>query len=554
MLTSLHIENIAIIRKLDFEPEGGFCAFTGETGAGKSILIDAIGLLCGARSEREIIRSGEDSALVEGVFYIPQGPLYSELCELDACPDEEGNLFIQRKLTSDGRSVGKINERSVPLSRLREVASLLIRIHGQQDTQGLASEDRQRSMLDAFAGNAAEKEQYTECYRAYEAARRQLAEKIEKANELQERKDLISFQVRELQSAKIHPGEEEQLLAEHKILANSEKIIENASEAYRLIYADDRSAVVQLQNARGALKKLRDIIPDGESLCTRLDDAQSELTDIADSLSEYTGGEMESGSRLQEVEDRLETLSSLERKYQLDESGLAQKRDKLLSDLEQLENYDADLAELKKLAEQKKALLLQAADRLSATRQKASDLLASRVRSALTELDMPKVQFQIATSKTEPGPSGADSIAFLISANAGEEMRPIGKIASGGELSRIMLCLQFALADTANVPTMIFDEIDTGISGKTNEKIGRMMSDVAKESKSQVICVTHAAQLASRAGTHFKIEKREIDGRTETAITALDRGGRIAELSRIMGGLNITDSVRKAAEELLDED
>lgn len=556
MLTSLHIENIALIRRLDLEPEAGFCAFTGETGAGKSILIDSIGLLCGARGSatRELIRTGEDSALVEGMFLPPEEALEA-LRALDAEPDEDGALFLQRRLTADGRSNAKINGRAVPLSRLREVAACLLTIHGQQDTQTLAGEEKQRRLLDAFAGN----EDALTAYRAEYAACRELKKECEALEKLErdlaEKQELLAYQSGELRQAKLRRGEEAELLTEHALLANSEKVTENACLAYESLYAGDRSAASLVKEAKQALGRLCSILPGDEelsSLRTRLDDALAELVDIAETLRPYASDREQDAGRLTAVENRLEFLSALQRKYRTDENGLLEKLETVTRDLAALENSGEDRKTLENALKEREKTLREKADALHAAREEAAGILASRVKEALAELDMPGVRFEIRVKEGELTPDGGDEISFLVSANAGEEARPIGKIASGGELSRIMLCLQTVLADAERIPTLLFDEIDTGISGKTNEKIGRMLSQLASGGKRQIFCVTHAAQLAARASRQYRISKCEQDGRTQTDVTLLDRDRRIDELARIMGGVNVTDTVRRAAEELLD--
>ncbi|MBP5230596.1 MAG: DNA repair protein RecN, partial [Clostridia bacterium] len=505
MLTSLHVENIALIRCLDLDLREGFSAFTGETGAGKSILIDAIGLLCGARSEKELIRTGEQSAIVEGLFSVlPDSPAAEKLKEADIVPDEDGSVFIQRKLMADGRSTVKINGRSLPLSRLREAAPALIRIHGQQDTTGLADDETQTDLLDVYAGNGAERTACLDAWRAYRAARKRLEDHRKYAAELEEKKDLLLYQSNELRAARIRAGEEAELNAEHALLANREKIAEHAGAATRSLYRSERSAVSCVQNAANALRRLSDVLPDADSLLDRLDDVKAELVDVAESLEAYADPGNNPGERLKKVEDRLELLASLERKYRTDEAGLADKLRSLEADLEMLENVESDAEDLESELEQASSAYRTAASALSKTRSEAAKTLTDRVSAALKELDMPSVLFRIEILPFEDplesgNEKGADSVRFLISANAGEEPKPIGKIASGGELSRIMLCLQVALAGAESTPTLIFDEIDTGISGKTNEKIGRMMASVANASGAQVVCVTHAAQLASRA-------------------------------------------------------
>lgn len=552
MLCSLHIENIALIRRLDLEPSSGFCAFTGETGAGKSILIDAIGLLCGNRSEKELIRSGEDYALVEGMFFLPEGEVRERLTALGAEFEEDGTLFLQRKITSDGRSSAKLGSRAIPLSFLREISSMLLRIHGQQDTRGLSTEERQRELLDAFAHDSEAKRAYEAAYSAWNGTAKELKALSENALQLAERSDLLKYQQQELKMAKLKPGEEAELLAQHKILANAEKITENAAAAYEALYIGERSALVQLQTAKAAVNRLVGIIPEGEELKGRLEDLYAEITDVSDTLNGYAEGGEVSASELTRIEDRLEKLSALQRKYRTDEQGLLDKLASVTHDLELEESADDRIEELKDRLKKEEETLHKMGKLLTEARRSAARTLSAQVQTSLADLDMPKVRFEISIEPAEPTVSGEDTVSFAVSANTGEEPKPIGKIASGGELSRIMLCLQVALADVEQMPTLIFDEIDTGISGKTNEKIGRMMQRIAGEEHTQVICVTHAAQLAARAAHQYRISKSEKDGRTETEIRELDEQGRIEELSRIMGGLTLTDAVRAAAKELLD--
>ncbi|MBQ3154607.1 MAG: DNA repair protein RecN [Clostridia bacterium] len=551
MLASLHIENIALIRKLDLELAEGFCAFTGETGAGKSILIDAIGLLCGARGERELIRSGEDYALVEGMFFASQAT-ENALEALDILPDEDGSYFLQRRMSADGRSIAKIGGRTVPLAKLREAASYLLNIHGQQDTQTLSDEDRQRDLLDRFASDDLQLNAYREAYRNHARIKREMRDLTERAEALEERRDLLSYQVQELTHAKLRAGEEAELTAEHALLANSEKVVENAHEAYGSLYAEEDSALAQLKRAMAAVGRLAPIVPECKEYFDRLDDVKAELTDIAESISPLTSDREDCAGRLDAVEARLDKLSALQRKYKTDEQGLIDKLAKAKADLSLLENNASDMDGLKKELASAKLALKEAAEALHLARIDAASVLSERVQTELAELDMPKVRFLIRVEEGGFTPDGADAIDFSVSANAGEAPKPIGKIASGGELSRIMLCLQCVLADVENIPTLIFDEIDTGISGKTNEKIGHMMKRIAKSGNTQVVCVTHAAQLAARASHHYFISKSEQNGRTQTDIKLLDKDGRIGELARIMGGLQVTDAVKLAAEELLE--
>lgn len=553
MLQSVYIENIALIKRLSFEPGAGFCAFTGETGAGKSIIVDSLGLLCGARSDRELIRTGEDEALVEGMFYVNDAPTLKALAENETEPDEDGSITVTRRIGRDGRSVAKINGRNVPLSRLRAVASLLMSIHGQQDTQAFADTARQRMMLDSFAGNGAELGEYARRYADYRATEAKINALSEDERERETRLDMLKYRVNELESAAVYKGEKAELEAERRLLANSEKIISRCGAAYDALYLREGSAAEQIKEAADGIASLSGIIPEADGLSERLENAKYEIMDIADALKEYTGSDGEdTAARLDEVETRLETIKRLELKYRAEADGFAELLDSWKSELEAFENRDEELAKLNELIAKQKKALAAAAKELTLTRAAAAKKLCGRVTEELCALDMPAVVFRVELRRKDFAPDGADECEFMISANKGEEPRPMAKIASGGELSRIMLCLKCVFTDTESIGTLIFDEIDSGISGSTSEKIGIRLKKAAGGGRTQVICVTHSAILASRADHHYKISKSERNGRTETRVEALDRDGRRNELARIIGGLDITEAVLKTADELLE--
>ena len=555
MLQSVYIENIALIKRLSIEPGEGFCAFTGETGAGKSIIVDSLGLLCGARSDRELIRTGEDEALVEGIFRIDDAPTLKALSELETVPDEDGTVTVTRRINGDGRSAAKINGRNVPLARLRAVTSLLMSIHGQQDTQAFADVARQRAMLDSFAGNAAETSEYTRRYGEYRATEAKINALSKDEREREMRLDMLKYRVNELESAAVYKGEKAELEKERKLLANSEKIISRCGSAYDALYLREGSAAEQIKSAADGIATLSGIIPEADGLAERLENAKYEIMDIADALKSYTDTDGENTARrLDEVETRLETIKKLETKYRAEADAFCELLDSWKGELEAFENRDEELAKLNKQLAAEKAALAEAAGKLTKTRAAAAEKLCGRVTKELCALDMPAVVFRVEMRKKDFAPDGADECEFLISANKGEEPRPMAKIASGGELARIMLCLKCVFADTESIGTLIFDEIDQGISGSTSEKIGIRLKKAAGGGKTQVICVTHSAILAAHADHHYKISKSESGGRTETRVEALDREGRRDELARIIGGLDITEAVLKTANELLERD
>ncbi len=552
MLLSIYIENIALIKKLALEPSSGFCAFTGETGAGKSIIIDSLGLLCGARSDKDIIRTGEENALVEGIFNIDDKKTEQFLSELGIEPEEDGCITVTRRLSRDGKSTAKINGRTIPLSRLKAAMAQLLSIHGQQDTQAFADVERQRSMLDSFAGNSEEYDSYYEKYRTYKNIKHSLDVLNEDSADREMRMDMLRYKVNELKKAKILKGEKEDLEAERKLLANSEKIVSRAGEAYDALYSRDGAAVESVEAAYSAILSLEAIIPEAGEIAARLENAKYELIDIAETVKDYleTDGDNPE-KRLDECETRLELIKKLESKYRASAEDFPALLEKWQEELNLNENSEEEKQRLEKELSEAEKEMKKAAKKLSATRADAAERLCERVTEELCELDMPGVTFKVSIEPKEYESDGGDEIEFLISANKGETPKSMAKIASGGELSRIMLCLKCVFADSEAIGTVIFDEIDTGVSGRTSEKIGIRLKKAANGGKTQVICVTHSAILAAKADAHYKISKKESDGRTVTNVEKLDFNGRRDELARIMGGVSISDAVIKAAEEML---
>ncbi len=552
MLNSIYIENIALIKKLSLEPSSGFCAFTGETGAGKSIIIDSLGLLCGARSDKDIIRTGEDEAFVEGIFSIENEKTVTALKEFDFAPEEDGSVTVSRKISRDGRSGAKVNGRAVPLSRLKGITSLLISIHGQQDTQAFADSERQLNMLDSFAKNEDIFNEYLSKYRTYREIKQKLDILDGDSKEREIRLDMLRYRINELKTAGIKVGEKEELESERKQLANAEKIVTRAGEGYELLYGRDGSATEQISSALNSVSALEGIIPDAEKLFERIESVKYEIIDIADTLKSYLESDVEdASSRLDECESRLELIKKLEAKYKTDSDSFPELLEEWEQELNVNENSEEEKARLQKELKTAKKEMVSASDELSKTRLTAAKILSKRVAEELCELDMPSVRFEVSLERKECESDGADIAEFLISANKGELPKPMSKIASGGELSRIMLCLKCVFADSEAIGTLIFDEIDTGVSGRTSEKIGLRLKKAADGGKTQVICVTHSAILAAKADAHFKISKSESDGRTVTNVKKLDHTERRDEIARILGGVNVSETVLKAAEEML---
>ncbi len=561
MICELHIENIAVIKQLTVSFGNGFSVLTGETGAGKSIIIDSVNLLLGARSAKELIRSGEERALVSACFSELGEDVSRELEALDVYPDEDGCVYIQRTLSSDGRTQAKINGRSVPTSVLRDAGRLLINIHGQHDNQLLLTPQKHIDFLDSYASSDSLIREYDAEYSALCEIRKRLKENTRSEKETAELIETLSYRLSEIDGAKLKKGEEEALLAKREKIKNIEKISRYAGEIFRDLSGGDgatRSACELIREADEAVKRLADILPDSEKICERLSFCAYELQDIAETAASLTDADVsDPEAELDRIESRLDTIARLEAKYAPDIPSILEYREKLASELEGLKNNGATVDAIKREFAAKAKEAYACADKLTEHRRAFAEKLSLLVTEQLRYLDLEKVSFSVNVSAlvSENGarrftPNGCDGVEFLISTNPGEPLKPLSKIASGGELSRVMLALKSVLADSDGVGTIIFDEIDTGVSGKTSQKIGIKLHLLAKDC--QVICITHSAQIAATADTHYKILKTENAGRNETSVTELDRDGRIDELSRIMGGIEITENLRRTATEMLD--
>ncbi len=561
MICELHIENIAVIKQLTVSFGDGFSVLTGETGAGKSIIIDSVNLLLGARSAKELIRSGEERALVSACFSELTANVVKELEALDVYPDEDGCIYVQRTLSSDGKTQSKLNGRSVPNSVLRDAGRLLINIHGQHDNQLLLTPNKHIDFLDSYAVSDGLINEYEKEYSALCEIRKRLKENTRSEKETAELIETLSYRLSEIDGAKLKKGEEEALLAKREKIKNIEKISRYSSEIFRNLSGGDgttRPACELIREADEAVRKLADILPESDKICQRLSFCAYELQDIAETAAALTDGDFtDPEAELDRIESRLDVIARLESKYAPDIPSILEYREKLANELGSLKNNGATVDSIKREFAAKAKEASACADKLTEHRKAFAEKLSALVTEQLRYLDLEKVTFSVnvAPLVSENGArrftaNGCDEVEFLISTNPGEPLKPLSKIASGGELSRVMLALKSVLADSDGVGTIIFDEIDTGVSGKTSQKIGIKLHSLAKSC--QVICITHSAQIAATADTHYKILKTENAGRNETSVSELDRVGRIDELSRIMGGIEITETLRKTAEEMLD--
>ena len=552
MLRSLHIENIAVIRRADLDFEEGFSVLTGETGAGKSIIIDSINLLLGNRVSRSLIRTGADEAAVSAVFEALSPAVCRALTEMGfAC--EDGSLMLQRRLNADGRSQTRLNGQAITQTLQREIARMLVSIHGQSDSQKLLQKSTHQALLDAYARPESELAAYRVAYRAMKDAQKQLDELTCDDAEKLRLREILQFQIDDIASAKLKVGEVEELERERDRLAHMERINSQSELAYRALRGGEKaSAHALILRAQSALRSLAGLCEGADGLVERLDGVAAEVEDIAELALGYADEDCEDPTaRIDFIEGRLEKISRLCRKYGGTVEAVMAFRKACEERLETLNSSEERLKTLQNAVKMHKSEALRYAERLTELRTETARRIETEVTEALRFLDMPKVRFAVSVKPCELTESGADDIEFLVATNAGEPLQPLIRIASGGELSRVMLALRSVLHDRDGAATVIYDEIDTGVSGKTSRKIGIKLRDTAKSS--QVLCVTHSAQIASLADTHYLISKSERNGRAETDVAVLDDAARVEEIARILGGIEITEAQRDAAREMISE-
>ncbi len=555
MLSLLHIENIALIDQAEITFGKGFNVLTGETGAGKSIIIDAIGAVLGERTSRDLIRTGEKAALVTALFRdLPDLPWFAET---GIGPDENKELLISRKIQGDGKNFCHVGGVPCTVVQLKALGSQLIDIHGQHDGQQLLDETCHLGYLDSFGGLSEGLADYRTAYEALAHLRRQIAALQMDEAEKARRVDTLQFQISELERAELRPGEEEELEERKTILRSADKLMAAVESAYSALFGDESrdGASSLLAEAEGELSRVAEVSGELSRLSAVVselryaaEDATEGLRDLRDSL-EFSPGELD------QVENRLDQLHRLKKKY----GGTVQEMlDYLLrcrEELDRMELADDTLAKLKKQRKVQLDATRQKGQMLSEKRQKAAQTLKKRIEEELRQLDMPKVTFQVEfapkSGKLGLDETGMDEVRFLMSANVGETLKPIAKVASGGELSRIMLALKNVLAENDSIMTLIFDEVDTGVSGRAAGKVAEKMSRLSQGC--QVLCVTHLPQIAAMSDSHYSVRKAEKAGRTYTSVTELDRAGRREELARLTGGMHISPAILEGAEELLKE-
>lgn len=552
MLSLLHIENIALIQSADIRFEPGFNVLTGETGAGKSIVIDSIGAVLGERTSRELIRTGAKSALVTAVFtQVPPLPWLEE----NGFPTGEEELLLQRELQGDGRNVCRIDGKLVTVAQLRELGRQLLNIHGQHDGQQLLDPASHLGYLDQFGGCQPLLESYQEAYRKWHDIRREMDKLQMDEAERSRRVDTLNYQIQELERAQLKAGEDEELSARRTLLRSAGRLMEAVQSAeFALSGDEDRDGACSLiAQAEGEVQGVSSISPELSELSEKLTALRCAADDAADTLRDLSRSFDFSPGELDQVEERLDLLYRLRKKYGPTVEDMLSYLDRCRKELDQIQYADDTLARLEKDLKKAQKEAVRRGEVLSQARREAAGALQARVQEELRQLDMPKVQFQ--TEFTPKGgeagmdETGLDEVQFLMSANLGEALKPIQKVASGGELARIMLALKNVLAEGDQIGTLVFDEVDTGVSGRAAQKVAEKMAQVARGK--QVLCVTHLPQIAAMADTHFSVQKGEREGRTYTRLERLDRSQRREELARLIGGASITPSLLESAEELL---
>ncbi len=551
MLQELHIKNIAVIEDVTVSFGTGFHVLTGETGAGKSILIDSINMALGGRCAKDLIRSGCDTATVDMVFELSKRAEQT-LGEL-GIESEDGLLYINRQITADGKSRCRLNGHMVPLATLKEAGEVLLTIHGQHDNQAILSPKSHIHFLDDYGKYQPDLLAYQEQYNKVKELRKRLDSLLTDEEEKARRTGLLEYQIQEIESAKLRVGEEEELEERREYLSHIEQIVAKSGSAYDALYGDEQQAAAydRIADAVHALEtvhtfdgRLGEFYQSLSSVLAELEDVTHELRSYRDSV-DYQPGELDF------LEERLQTIAQLKRKYGQSEEEILAYLEKIREELSQIEDSDALREKLTREMTQETAVLSDLADGLSEKRRETAIALQTAIMQELSDLDMQKMRFSVSVQPEEEAFTtlGIDKVEFLISGNPGEALKPLSKIASGGEMSRIMLAMKSILAESDMVETLIFDEIDTGVSGRAAQKIAEKICMLSKDR--QILCITHLAQIASMADTHFLIEKTSDEEHTKTSVTPLGKETRKEELARIIGGVEITDLTLQAAQEML---
>jgi len=560
MLVQLEVENVAIIEKIKIPMQEGFTVLTGETGAGKSIIIDSLNALLGSRVSRELIRSGAEKAFVQGLFSYASDK-YDKLDELlDSMgiePQEDKSILISRTFTESGKNICRVNGTMVTVGMLKEIGQRLVDIHGQHDNQSLLRAETHIELLDSFAGEklAAEKAEYRVLLQELNSLKGRLKTLAGSDKERERTLDMLRYQIGEIEAARLYIGEDTELENKSKILAHAEDIVLAFSNAYQWLYGDDGendSALDKIGFSLDAIRKIEDLDPDYMNISNALEDINEKLSDITREIRIIRDGTEYDPQLHKYIEERISLIQGLKRKYGETIEDILKYLDDAKKRLDEIERSEELIIQLKKEIEEVERKLHKHCEIMNKLRKDAAKKLEDGILNELKDLEMPKTQFEVSiVSCPEEGftENGTDKVEFLFSPNMGEPLKPLSKIASGGEMSRVMLAIKTILADIDAIPTLVFDEIDTGVSGKAASKLGEKLKTVAKSH--QVICITHHAQIASQANTHYLIEKEEKNGRTLTLVRKLEGADRENEIIRLLSGEHATEAAKKLARELL---
>ncbi len=547
MLSLLHIENIAVIECADISFHKGFNILTGETGAGKSIVIDGISAILGERAYRDMIRTGSDKASVRAVF--TDVPCFDWFSENGVQYDEE--TVVVREIFMDGRNICRVNGSIVNVTALRKLGLQLINIHGQHDSATLFEEANHLRYLDDYGCNQELRRDYTQKYQLFLSIQEEIDRMTMDEGEKLRRMETLRYQIDEISKAELKPGEDDRLEERRKLLQNAEKISDGIHTAVECIYGgeDTDGATSLLQQAERELSRLTRYTDSFSELHSRITDLMYQVQDVAEELRDTWDELSYSGDELEQIESRLDVIHRLRRKYGATCEDILNYLENAKRELDEMEFADDHIERLQVKCDKARKEALISAKILQEDRRRSAKSLSEKILSELSQLDMPRVQFSCEFSETDLSANGTDQVAFYMSANIGEALKPLSKVASGGELARIMLAMKNVLAEQDQVQTLIFDEVDTGVSGRAAQKVAQKLHSVARHK--QVLCVTHLPQLAAMGDTHLLIAKQERDGRTYTTVTPLDLEGRKRELARIIGGAVITETTLKSAEEML---
>ena len=550
MLQQLYIKNFTLIDELDIELHPGFSVITGETGAGKSIILGAIGLLLGQRADSKSIKQGADRCVIEAHFDLSRYDLKPFFDENDIEYDDHDTI-IRRELTAAGKSRAFINDTPVALTMLKELGDQLMDVHSQHQNLLLNKQDFQLNVVDILANDSKELEEYQQCFANYQQKTKELNQLREEIERNKQNADFLQFQYDELEAAQLVEGEQEELEQQSETMSHAEDIKTALYEADNALNGDESGVVSQVKSAYNALNGISKVMPKTAELTERLDSCRIELKDIADEVSQLLERTDFNPAELDNINNRLDRLYELEKKYHVETvEELIQQRDDLKLKLSHIENSDEAVSEMEKEVAKLRSLCTQRAETISTMRQATADNMRSQLAQRLEQLGMPHARFDVSITKTELGKNGQDSISFLFSANTSTPLQPVSQVASGGEIARVMLSLKAMISGAVKLPTIIFDEIDTGVSGKIAEKMAQIMQEMGRTER-QVISITHLPQIAALGSHHYRVSKEETKNGTVSHMTELNNEERITEIAQMLSGSAISDAAIQNAKELL---